>query len=134
MHYARITHMRRQYPIARVAAVAALLVWFVQRPSHRAVAPTPSAGCPEMVDVVRDPGGIQRMGDAPPRPQQGQQRATGNPPKCSPEYALALNGYCWLELKHSPPNCPKGSVPYDGRCLVALSAQARPPTSIQETP
>lgn len=127
---------RRHYPIARVAAVAALVVWAIQRREPRRALPvhSPSMGCPELVDIEADPGGMQRMGDGRLQPQPGQQRATGNPPKCRPEFATVVNGFCWLSLEQRPPVCPKGSVAYEGRCLVPLAEKARLPTSIQEKP
>lgn len=94
----------------------------------------PPTGCPELVDIEVDPAGAQRMGDDRLQPQPGQQRAEGNPPKCRPEFATVVNGFCWLSLEQRPPNCPKGSVAHEGRCLVPLAEKPRLPTSIQERP
>lgn len=130
----------RQFPIARAAAGAAILVWaageFRRQPVKVAAQEplTEAVGCPELVDVVREPDGHQRMGDGPLQPLKGQQKATGAPPRCADEFAVPVHGYCWLSLEQRPPNCPKGSVAHEGRCLLPLSAKPRLPTSIHEAP
>jgi len=125
---------------AGTAALVALLVWRACPPPEEAqkavvLPPMPHvATAPVLMDVGPDEWARLNVGGSDsgwPPVQPGQQKARSKAPHCIPPFAVVVNGYCWLSLEQRPPQCPGGSVAYEGKCIVPLVEKARPDTSIR---
>jgi len=62
-----------------------------------------------------------------PKPLRGQKQAP-----CIPGVEVEATGFCWIEGKAHPPNCPSPSIPTADKCLIPVPAQTRVPTSVDD--
>lgn len=114
--------------VVRGAAVSAVALVLAVVPLHPALAPTPTpAVVPELAAVPVDvhAGAAPPAPGAPPKPVRGQKRAP-----CIEGLELNLGGYCWLPVEAHPPNCPRQTLPYGGKCLLPMAPQQGPPVSL----
>ncbi|WNG57941.1 hypothetical protein F0U59_26705 [Archangium gephyra] len=108
--------------LALVVEPLSQLAGHLGRSTSPAVPQLPAARVAVVVDVH---AGATPAPGGQPQPAKGQKRAP-----CIARLEVELGGYCWLPLEYTPAQCPPQAVVHEGRCLLPMAPQPRPPMSM----